>query len=224
MTVPSKNTDASTESEAEHRIVLIDTNCYLRLYYSPVKPFLGQIVECHQLLTLTILVDEFLTSPRLKKEYAWLESTVKAEDLKQIVLPLTSFEHASVLDIMREHRDYVDDLLEDYCHEKNILYSKRLSNCDLELLATAIEKEAIIATDEWPLEYVVNDLMAEPDEGYNIGILTSIDILYLLECANKLSHEDTIKTVRSWMQNDEKLPRAWRQRYKTLFREDAPTL
>lgn len=224
MTVPSKNTDTSDESEAGNRIVLVDTNCYLRLYYSPVKPFLGQVVKCYRLLTLKILVDEFLNSPRLKREYAWLEGTVRSEDLKQIALPLTSDEQSSVSEIMIEHRDYVDALLEDYCNGQSIDYPKRLSHCDLELLATAIEKEAIIATDEWPLAYVVNDLMSVPDDGYNIGILTSIDILYLLECANKLPHEETIKTVRSWMQNDEKLPRKWRFRYKQLFGEDAPTL
>jgi hypothetical protein len=220
----AKENNNAIRSVDDPRIVLIDTNCFIRLYQSPVLPFFGEVVDGGKLLTLTTLIDEFFSSPRLKQVYAWLQSTVNGEDRDKIELSLSVVEQASVGAIMQEHRDYVDDVLDGYCVEQGRQISKRLSDCDLQLLATAIEVKALIATDEWPLAVVVDDLMLEPEEGYQIGILTSIDIIYMLEKVGKLSREDRIGTIKSWLRNDEKLPRDWRRKYRELFNDVAPTL
>lgn len=217
-----KNRTENAEEPAP-RIVLIDTNCFLRIYQSPVLPLLGEVIVGHELLTLTILYNEFFNSQKLMREYAFLDLIIQSEDKSKVLLKLIPAVEEHVRQIMRDHRRYVDEILEKYCASRGIS-TKRLSNCDLELLATAIEMEALIATDEWPLAFVVDDLMRDLDEGYRIGIMTSVDILYLLEQAGKLSREERILTVKSWMQNAENLHRDWRSFYRKLFNENAPTL
>lgn len=224
MTVSAAEDNNAKTSFDDPRIVLIDTNCFIKLYQSPVLPFFGETVDGRKLLTLTALINEFFSSRRLKQEYAWLQSTVKSEDRDRIELRLTQNEKASVDAIMQEHRDYVDDVLDGYCQKQRVPISKRLSDCDLELLATAIEVKALIATDEWPLAVVVEDLMIEPEEGYQIGILTSIDIIYMLEHVGTLSREQRIETIKSWLRGGEKLHRDWPLKYRKLFQEAAPTL
>lgn len=222
----NKNEPKNRTENAEEpvpRIVLIDTNCFLRIYQSPVLPLLGEVIVGHELLTLTILYNEFFNSQKLMQEYAFLDLIIQSEDKSKVLLKLIPAVEEHVRQIMRDHRRYVDEILEKYCASRGIS-TKRLSNCDLELLATAIEMEALIATDEWPLAFVVDDLMRDPDEGYRIGIMTSVDILYLLEQAGKLSREERILTVKSWMQNAENLHRDWRSFYRKLFNENAPTL
>lgn len=46
--------------------LLIDTNAFLRLYFSPVLPLLGEVIGGYKLMTLESLVGEFLRSDRLK--------------------------------------------------------------------------------------------------------------------------------------------------------------
>ena len=53
---------------------------------------------------------------------------------------------------------------------------------------------------------------------------TSVHVLHLFECGGQISPEARRKTVKSWLQNDEKLHRDWRAVYQQLFAEKAPTL
>ena len=216
--------ESATVSNQDSRIVLFDTNCFIKLYQSPVQPFFGDIDNVYRLLTLGSLINEFFTSPRLKTEYAWLQSTVRNEDRTKIELHLTPAELESINEIMVEHRDYVDDVLDSYCQNHGVKVSRRLSENDLRLLATAIETKSYIATDEWALAVVVNDLMLEPEEGYEIGILTSIDIISVLEEAKKLTSVQRVDTVKSWLRSGEILRRDWSEQYRDHFNEVAPKL
>jgi hypothetical protein len=207
----------------EMRYILVDTNCFLRLYQSPVLPFLGRTVGNYYLVTLPCLINEFLNGKKLLKKYAWLESTVRAEDLSSIALSLSKKSQAEVDVLVDSHFDYVNSVLAVHCDERKII-ERQISAEDCQLLATGIFLNAIIATDEWPMGLVVADLLSVPEDNYRIEIFTSIHILHLFENANLISSKERKATIKSWLQNDEKLKKDWRDLYWELFKEGAPTL
>lgn len=204
------------------RIILVDTNCFLRLYHSPLRPFLGEVIGGYKLLTLAALVSEFLRSPRLQELYAWVIVDVKAEDITKAALQPTAAEAQSIASERAGHKDYVQSVIETYCQNKAIPI-RSVSGCDLDLLATAIVFESIIATDEWPLRLVVDDLMSVAGE-YNIATFTSLDLLNLFEKSGKLTPDERRSTIKSWLRYDEKLPREWRADYQKYFGELPPRL
>jgi hypothetical protein len=183
---------------------------------------MGEIIGSFKLLTLETLIDEFLKSKRLQDLYAWAIADVRAENLKKISLQLTAKEKANVKEELDLHEQYVQEVIEKYCVERNIAV-RSLSRRDLELLSTTIAINAIVATDEWPLRLVVKDLISVEGE-YQIDTIASLDILHLLESDGKLTGEERRQTVISWIRYDEKLPRGWEADYKQLFGESPPTL
>ncbi|MES2040385.1 MAG: hypothetical protein V4495_21405 [Pseudomonadota bacterium] len=208
--------------DCQPRLVLVDTNCFLRLYHSPVRPFLGEIVGGYKLLTLNTLIQEFHRSKRLQEFYAWLMPDIKAEDLSKVAIQTTIGENASIKQERIDHEGYVQSVISLHCQKENTSI-RSLSGRDLDLLATAIVMEAVVATDEWPLRLVVNDLMSVAGE-YEMGLFSSVDMLHLLEVDGKLTPDDRKMTIKSWLRYEEKLPREWREVYRRLFGEQPPSL
>lgn len=206
---------------AKARFVLVDTNCFIRLYCSPVVPLLQQQVGGYQLLTLKGLIDEFFESPRLSNDYPWVSKEPKVSDLKSAALKVSGINVRLVNQQKKELRPYADAFLAKHCKDRNIP-AKRLSARDLELLASAVVFRAAVATDEWPLGLIVQDLMQDPED-YDIGLMTSIDVLHLLEKNGKLTREVRIQTCDSWIRLGEKMPNDWRKLYLALFGEEAPS-
>lgn len=204
------------------RIVLVDTNSFLRLYHSPVLPLMGQDIGGYRLLTLESLVDEFLNNPTLTMGYPSVASGPKHDDLTKAKLKLRMASKNSVENEVKQLRPYAKSLLESYCNKLKINI-RSLSSRDLELLATTVELKGIMATDEWPLRLVAKDLMEDQDE-YEIGICHSLELLQLLESNGKLTPEDRRKTVRSWILYREKLLRGWESEYQRLFGESVASL
>lgn len=204
------------------RIVLVDTNCFLRLYQSPALPLLGQDIGGYRLLTLGCLVDEFLNSPSLTANYSWVAADPKLSDLTNAKLKLRGANKASVGKEQSELRPYAKSLLETHC-ARNKTHPRILSSRDIELLATTIVLKGIMATDEWPLRHVANDLMEDPDE-YDIGLFNSLELLHLLETNGKLSADERRKTVDSWVRLRENLLKGWQEDYQRLFGESADSL
>lgn len=157
------------------------------------------------------------------QKYAWLEKTVKTEDLEKIAVNLSKTQQDEVKYEIDAHIEYANSILNSYCSEQNI-FNRQMSRCDCELLATGIVLDALIATDEWPFNFVVEDLLSIPEEGYKIKVITSLHILHLLEQDGSITANDRRNTIRSWLQNDEKLRSDWRKLYRQLFKEKAPTL
>ncbi len=207
---------------ASIRIVLVDTNCFLRLYHSPVLPLMGQDIGGFRLLTLESLVDEFHNNPVLTQSYPSVSSGPKHDDLTKAKLKIRSATKTSVKIAQTHLRPYAKSLLESYCNKRKINIHS-LSNRDLDLLATTIELKGIMATDEWPLRIVAQDLMEDPDE-YEIGIYHSLELLQLLENYGKLSPENRRKTVRSWVLYRENLLKGWELEYQRLFGESVASL
>ncbi len=207
--------------EEESRLLLVDTNCFLRIYHSPLRPFLGTDVGGYRILTLGSLLEEFRQSQRLDREYAWVAADLALEEANGALPELPDHDREDVANEIRQLRPYAKAFLERHCAREGIP-PKSLSSRDLELLATAAVFDAAIASDEWPLKLIVEDLTSEDD--YQIEIVTSLHVLHLLELAGRLNANERRNTVTSWLRCDEKLPRAWRELYRQLFGERAPTL
>lgn len=208
-----------------YRLILVDTNCFLKLYQSPIRPFLGRAIGENRLVTMNAMIDEFMRNPRLQETYAWLAKTINADiALDDAILKVDAEKADEIKELMDSHAPYADALLADHCDKEQTKIKRSLSRSDLELLATAISLEALVATDEWPLRLVIDDLAAAPEEdGYNLGGLNSLDILAIFEKSGAISGEQRKDIVRGWLQFGEILPRDWRNSYLALFGEIAPT-
>ncbi|MHA6891406.1 hypothetical protein [Ralstonia pseudosolanacearum] len=214
--------DPEASGQEPIELIFVDTNCFLRLYHSPVHPFLGATIGTYRILTLAALIDEFRASDRLMTEYAWVDKAMKGEDLLRAALQLTDQDASDIDEERALLRGYVNSILEDHCRGKGIPV-RSLSGRDLELLATAVVFEATIASDEWPLAFVVDDLMSVEGE-YDIGVFTSLDVLRLMETEGRITAEERRDTVLSWLRFGEKLPRDWQTLYVKLFAERPPAL
>ena len=210
-------------STSSSRIILVDTNCFLRLYQSSVRPLMGQDIGGYRLLTLEKLVDEFQNNPTLISSYPAVASGSKHDELTNSAIKLSGINKRKIKDSLKELAPYAKYFLESYCKQQNTEIIRRLSTPDLELLATTIIIKGIIATDEWPLRLVATDLMEDQEE-YKIGLFNSLKLLHLIEEDGKVSPEDRRKTVRSWILYKEKLLRNWREDYQRLFGEPADSL
>jgi hypothetical protein len=56
------------------KLVIVDTNCYVRLYCSPVRPILGSVVDGYRLMTLAELQWEAGSATGLTQRNPWLRS------------------------------------------------------------------------------------------------------------------------------------------------------
>lgn len=199
------------------RLVLVDTNCFLRLYSSPVMPLLGEVVGGYHLLTLQSLIDEFMTSPRLTGDYKWVTVAPKGTDLTAGALILSSVAKGRVTKQKAELKPYVDAFVRNMNAKKRMSLTP-LSRRDLDLLATAVVMKAIIATDERALQEVAFDLM-EDKASYQIDVLNSFQMLHFLENNGRLDSSARRNTVDAWIKLKERLPMGWRSKYEELFGE-----
>lgn len=205
------------------RIILVDTNCFLRLYQSSVRPLMGQDIGGYRLLTLKKLVEEFQNNQNLVSNYPSIATGSKYDELTNSAIKIRGVNKKKIENLQKELAPYSKSFLESYCKRQKIEIIRRLSSPDLELLATAIIIKGIIATDEWPLRLIAADLMEDQEE-YKIGLFNSLELLHLIQENGKISPEDRRKTVRSWMLYREKLLRDWREDYQRLFGESADSL
>jgi len=209
-------------AELQKKILLIDTNCFIRLYFSPLLPLLGTEVAGYVLLTLDCLIDEFLNSSRLVTQYPWISEEPRISDLNKAKLNLRKPTRTRVQTHSDEIRPYAKSLLELYCQQRQIT-TRVLSSRDLELLATTVTLKGAMATDEWPLRHVAEDLMDDPEE-YDFELFNSLEVLHLLEKNAKLTPDERRATVKSWLQNMEMLLKNWEIDYERLFNEPSQTV
>lgn len=202
------------------RFLLVDTNCFIRLYGSPVMPLMRQTFGGYLLLTLQSLIDEFKDNKDLAGRYPWVTQEPRLSDLIGSRLKLSGITKRLVEKQLRSLEPYAKTFLATDSKKKGISPPKRLSTQDLELLSTAVVLKGVVATDEWPMTLVIKDLMAEPEE-YAIGVLNSIEVLHLLESSGALTSDIRKQTVSAWVSLGEKLPRDWRSDYERLFGEPA---
>ena len=197
-------------------IVLVDTNCFLRLYYSPVRPLLGRVFGSRQLMILDSLNKEFERSPELTAAYPWLTNSPEDEERAGAILKLREPTKNRVKKAGELWRSEAESEMVRYCAAQNIDI-RLLSRTDVEVLATSDVLDCELATDEWPMRHVYRVLMGSDP-------LSTIDVLHLMEAAGALNADQRRGAIESMLRSREKLPRGWEQVYDRLFGEAPPTL
>ena len=203
------------------RILLLDTNCFLRLYCSPVLPLLGQVIGGYRLLTLASLIDEFKANSRLGQIFSQVGIPPRSVDLEQGALRLTQ-PKKSLVEAQRGPLAVYARLFVQHRNTRGARLTP-LSCEDTELLATGIVLRGVIATDEKALTELIRDLMAAGEEAPQ-ACIDSLTLLHLLEQHGRLSSQQRRDTVSTWVRMETLLPAGWRRRYLELFGESAEAL
>lgn len=206
---------------AQPRILIVDTNVYLRLFFSSARPLLGVDIGGIKLVVIRELVDEFLRSPRLRRDYPWVAESPHKEELAAAILQLDAAVAATVAADTPWYLAECNAVLDYHCKSEQLDVIRTVSTCDATALTTALEVGAGFVTDEWPLRYVAERVEAD-DQGNRLEVWGSLDALAHFEKAGKIDREERVKTVLGWIRFGEKLPRDWDKRYQALFGEAAP--
>lgn len=200
-------------------MVIVDTNCYVRLYFSPVRPILGSTFSGYQLVTISDTHMEISSGSNVDARYPWLSEEVLQSEVIASRLNLREPKKSKIRELANHFRLRGNIVLDRLLAEGRIKEPRKISLVDAKVLATAEVLCAALATDEWPLILVAQEL-GEVHE--NAGLFNSLDLLSLMERGGKLDKGQRVETVRSWCQNGELLPRNWRAYYAELFGEEAP--
>jgi len=165
------------------------------------------------------LANEFKNIIKRKDQYCWLSKKDIHDDVELAILTLTS-KQQSVIDqdtigILKDG----NSALHKYCQERGINIRK-LSPTDARLLASALELNAAMATDEWPLRLVAD--LYDYDNGKPVDVLSSIDILFFLEKEKLLTPDERKRIYADWLKFGEKLLNQSPNIYRELFGEEPP--
>lgn len=213
--------EAHTCAEAARRLVVVDTNCFVRLYFSPLRPLLGRTVMGHRLVTLRELAEETRHRSGLTLRHPWLGSSEVQKDLSAAIVVLTPEEDQRYEEDALYYRREGDDFLERLCRSRGLESLRQLSHADAKAIAVAIDKGYALATDEWPLRAFSQFI--EPDESGNpLQLFTSLELLKLFVEGGDLDAAAVRATVRQWLQNSERLPQDWPSQFRRLFASDPP--
>ncbi len=205
------------------KIILVDTNCVLRVYLSPTLPLMGAVFGGYRLLSLPSLIKEITRSPELQRRYPAVARSPRDVELKGAGLRLSSASKTRIASARAELKPYAKAFLTAYCRKQRTEVLRQLSDVDLDLLCTAAVVGCSIATDEWPLRLVVEDLRKD-DGDFTGDLYTSLDLLNLFEINGQLTASQRQETVADWIHpsNNEKLHRGWEADYWRLFGEQPP--
>ena len=199
--------------------VIVDTNCYVRLYFSPIRPILGSTFFGYQLMTISETHIEVSSGSNVVSRYPWLSEEVLQSEVSASCLKLREPKKGNIEKLAKYIRQHGNVLLEKLLTDGKLREPRQISLVDAKVLATAEVLSAAVATDEWPLTLVANELSEVHENG---GLLNSLDLLSLMELGGNLDKGQRVETVRSWCQNGELLPRNWQEHYVKLFNEAPP--
>jgi hypothetical protein len=202
------------------RLVLVDTNCLVRVYFSPLRPILGRPVAGYELKTLDGLARE-LKNLAQRADLAWLSDQVILQEVDAATVALTKLQRDAIdQDALYIQRVGNAALYKDY-QSKKLRVSRTLSLADAKVLAASLELDAALSTDEWPLRLVSE--LYDYDNGQPIALLSSVELIELLERDGLLSRDERVKTYSDWLKNGEALLRESPKIYYRLFKEAPPT-
>lgn len=202
------------------RLVLVDTNCLVRIYFSPLRPILGRPVAGYELKTLDGLAKE-LKNLTKRADLAWLSDQVILKEVDAATVPLTRLQRDSIKQDAIGIRDIGNAELYKAYQVKGLRERRTLSLDDAKALAACLELNAVLATDEWPLRLVSE--LYDYDDGKPVELLSSVELIELLERDELISREVRVKTYSDWLKNGEKLLKDSSEIYFRLFKESPPT-
>lgn len=203
-----------------NKLVLVDTNCLVRIYFSSLRPILGRPVSGYELKTLDGLARE-LRNLAQRADLAWLSDQVILNEVDAAVVTLTRSQRAAINGDAPGIQKVGNALLYKEYLAKNQRVSRTLSLADAKALAASLELNAALSTDEWPLRLV--STLYDYDDGQPVELLSSVELIELLERENLITREDRIKTYSDWLKNGAALLRESPEIYFRLFNEIPPT-
>ncbi|MBU3640818.1 hypothetical protein [Polynucleobacter sp. Fuers-14] len=162
---------------------------------------------------------EISSCSNVVSRYPWLSEEVLQSEVAASCLKLREPKKGNIEKLAKYLRQHGNKLLEKLLIDGKIKEPRQISLVDARVLATAEVLSAAVATDEWPLALVADELSEVHENG---GLLNSLDLLNLMELGGNLDKGQRVETVRSWCQNGELLPRNWREHYLNLFNEAPP--
>lgn len=198
-------------------LVVVDTNCFIRLLFSPLRPVLGSTFAGYKLITLAELKEEVGPGTEVADRNPWLLNQDVQRELANNCLKVREPKKSDILKWAKHFRKEGNSLLHKYCLTKKLEKIRELSLPDAKALATAQVMAGLLATDEWPLTYVAQEASDVPN------VLTSVSVVHLMEQEGKISRQQRIDVVVGWLKNGEKLLQQWPQQYKELFKEEPPS-
>jgi predicted nucleic acid-binding protein len=200
--------------KVKKKIIIVDTNCYIWLYCSPVRPIMGHEFGGYQLFTITELKLETDLNSDVIARNPWMANVDIQTELASACLKLREPKKSNIANVANTTRKVGNLLLQKYCKAQNTERLRTLSSADCAALATADVLDVCLATDEWPLRLVA--------ESVGVTLFTSVGILRLMESAGSLTIETRIETVRSWCLTNEALHRDWKTEYREFFGDEPP--
>lgn len=202
------------------KLVLVDTNCLVRIYFSPLRPILSRPVAEYELKTLDGLAKE-LKNLANRADLAWLSDLVILAEVDAATIHLTKLQRDAInQDALGIQRDGNAVLYKDY-QDRKLRAPRALSLADAKALAASLELNAALATDEWPLRLVSE--LYDYDNGEPVELLSSVELIELLEREGLITREVRVKTYSDWLKNGEALLRESPEIYRRLFNEAPPT-
>lgn len=204
----------------QNKLVLVDTNCLVRVYFSPLRPILGRGASGYELKTLRELANE-LKNLALRAELAWLSNQIILKEVDAAVVELTRKQSDAIKGDASGIQKVGNAALAKDFIERKLLVRRTLSFADSKVLAASLELQATLSTDEWPLRLVSK--LYDYDNGNPVELLSSIELIELLEREKLISREDRIKTYSDWLKDGTLLLRESPEIYFRLFNETPPT-
>jgi len=206
-------------TEVENRLILVDTNCLIRVYFSPLRPVLNRVAAGFELKTLQALADELKHIANRRNEFAWLSAKAIQDDVDLAVLPLTKAQSHAIDQEASDIRKQGNGMLQVYCMNQGINL-RQLSVADAKVLAAALELSIAMSTDEWPLRHVASAYGY--DDGNPVELFSSVELIALLEKEGLISREDRMRTYADWLKFGENLLRESPLIYFKAFGEYPP--
>ena len=118
-------------------LLVVDTNCFIRLLFSPLRPVLGSTFAGYRLVTLVELADEVCAGTEVVERHPWLLDADVQRELAGNCLKLREPKKSTMFREAKRLRSEGNTLLRKYCTDKNLDKVRELSAADAKALAAA---------------------------------------------------------------------------------------
>lgn len=203
-----------------NQLVLVDTNCLVRVYFSPLRPILGRPVAGYELKTLEGLAQE-LKNLAKREDLAWLSHKVILDEVDAATVTLSKLQRDAINQDARAIQMVGNAALYKDYQNRKLRAPRALSLADAKALAACLELNAALSTDEWPLRLVSE--LYDYDDGNPVKLFSSVELIELLEREGIIDREVRVKIYSDWLKNGEPLLRESSSIYIRLFNEAPPT-
>ena len=203
-----------------HRLVVVDTNCLVRLFFSSIRPLLSRPMAGHEFKTLDEMAIELRTLAEGDR-HAWLNDPVILDEVNGAIITLTDAQRRDIDQNFELFRKRAQKMLRDHCIAQKTVKMRSFSDEDILALMVAMELDAALATDEWPLRLISQKFQAN-DAGDPVQLLCTVELLHIAETAGVTTPDERRKLYKEWANYGELLADA-PQIYRRLFNEPPPS-